>query len=464
MKRPSVIFINRVYPPVRGASGRVLRDLARAFARDGWSVTILTTCPNVSSDRDGTIKIKSIKAAAQPKYDITYVWIWLRLMITALLMPKTDLVVTLSDPPMIGLAGKLLARFRGAKHIHWCHDLYPDLLPVMGMKFPGFFEKFLMKLSRDMMKNADKVIVIGRCMARYLNNTGVDPKKMTVIPNWPDPELIRVDHENTEFQKNLGAVRGLAGSKAYDEQLKHGPKFRLLYAGSLGRAHPYKVILDAAEWLSTRHPEIEFVFVGDGKGFKALAAERARRGLENVRLLPYQPNNALKQVMESGDVHIVSMADNAAGLLVPCKFYSALAVGRPCIFIGPELCEVSKVIHDFKAGVVVPQNDAQALAQAVLEFRMNGEVWFNAHEGALKAGNVFVPEDAIDAWLSRARALVNDSKMNGGADKTGATRGYVPAKGHDYEDHEIEGTNDISTSDQLHDEDVQNTPPKSVAS
>jgi hypothetical protein len=50
-KPPSVLFLNRVYPPVRGATGRVLRDLARSFAADGWSVTVLTTGPERSKKK-----------------------------------------------------------------------------------------------------------------------------------------------------------------------------------------------------------------------------------------------------------------------------------------------------------------------------------------------------------------------------------------------------------------------------
>lgn len=433
MKRPTVLLINRVYPPGRGASGRVLRDLARGFARDGWHVNVLATGEASGKDRDGTIHITRVKAPDKPKHDILYVWIWLKLTIRALFLPRADLVVTLTDPPFIVLAGQAFARIYKARHIHWCHDLYPDLLPVMGIKLPGFVQRFLMRLSRRAMKSADKTIVIGRCMARHLNQSGIDAKMMTVIPNWPDIDLTRPSGHTTEFLENMQALKGFAGSKTHEEQLKHGPKFRVLYAGTLGRVHPYGTILDAAEILALDNPEIEFVFVGDGEGFNALAAERARRNLENVRLLPYQPNSALKDVMESGDVHIVSIKDEAAGMVVPCKLYSALAVGRPCIFIGPELCEIAKVISDFKAGVIVPQGDAEAFKEAVLQFRMSGEAWFSAHEGALRASEVFVPRDAMDAWISRARRIVSDD-LGGHTGKTSGQQGYAPPKDTDYSD------------------------------
>jgi colanic acid biosynthesis glycosyl transferase WcaI len=39
--QPSILFINRVFPPDRGATGRCLADLATRFAAQGWRVTVL---------------------------------------------------------------------------------------------------------------------------------------------------------------------------------------------------------------------------------------------------------------------------------------------------------------------------------------------------------------------------------------------------------------------------------------
>src|SRR5690606_32983651 len=133
----------------------------------------------------------------------------------------------------------------------------------------------------------------------------------------------------------------------------------------------------------------EFVFVGDGSRYDDLARERTRRGLDNIRLMPYQPPARLREIMESGDVHLVSVKEEAAGFLVPSKLYSALAVGRPCVFIGPAQSEAAKVISDFKAGIVLPQGDAQALAEAIKTLRMNGQAWFEAQAGAASAGQIF---------------------------------------------------------------------------
>lgn len=418
-QRPSIVFINRVYPPVRGASGRVLRDLARSFAREGWDVYVLTTGPRTTRERDGSVKVMRVRAPESPVYMLTYIWIWARLMVAALRLPQTDVVVTMTDPPMLSVMGRLLAFYRKSKHMHWCQDLYPDVLGAIGVTLPGFMDRYLKRLSRRTMQNAEKNIVIGRCMARHLSYTGIDPRKITVIPNWPDPELSVEDDHGHDYHDLVRNMPMVEGSRAYEDLLKDGPKFRVLYAGSIGKAHPVETILGAVTLLGESHPEIEFVFVGDGEEFDKIAAARGRLGMHNIRLLPYQPNSRLKEVMESGDVHLVSMRDEAAGCLVPSKLYSALAVARPCIFIGPETCEAAKVIQDFKAGQVVHQGDVEGLVAAILQYRNDGDAWYKAHEGALEAGRVFVPEESIDAWISRARAVLAHPPASAMPDRAG---------------------------------------------
>lgn len=402
MRRPSVLFLNRVYPPYRGATGRVLRDLARSFARAGWQVTVITTGPKASNERDGAVRVIRLKGPEKPRNLFVYGWIWLKLLLAALRLPKTHLVVTLTDPPFLVLAGQILKFFKKNRHMHWCQDLYPDVFPALGTKIPGFLFNFFRAISRKAMKRADKVIVIGRCMARHLSHDGFDPKQITVIPNWPDAEL-----EKPPREENLTAApMSTEGFRAHEDQHKHGPRFRVLYAGNIGRAHPVETILGAAEILNETNPDVEFVFVGDGPRHDYINHERSKRHLENIRLLPYQPASRLKELMESGDVHLVSMHQQAAGLIVPVKMYSAIAVHRPCVLVGPTQSETAKVIEDFKAGAVVAQGDVNGLAEIVRQMRENSEQWFAAYEGAKAAAEVFVPQQPINAWIERAWSVV----------------------------------------------------------
>lgn len=387
MTKPSVIFMSRVYPPSRGATGRVLRDLAQAMARDGWAVTVVTTGVEASDDMDGPVRVIRLKSRMSARNVLSYSAVWVRLLWAALRAPRADLVVTMTDPPLLVLAGHVLSRVRKSKHIHWCQDLYPDLFPSVGLHLPDFLMEGLSAVSRYALRRCDKIVVIGRCMARQLTKMELDPKRIAVIPNWPDREL--ADAAGEAMFRDEGA-----------------PKFRVLYAGTIGRAHPVHTILDAATILSQTNPEIEFVFVGEGTGHERLAQERGKRGLENVRLLPRQPYKRLRALMESGDVHVMSMKHDAAGLLVPSKLYSALAVGRPCVLVGPMNSEVAKVISDFHAGAVVAQGEPETLAQTILTLRMDGQAWYDAQQGSAQAGRIFVPAESMNAWIKRARDVV----------------------------------------------------------
>jgi len=116
----------------------------------------------------------------------------------------------------------------------------------------------------------------------------------------------------------------------------------------------------------------------------------------------------LREVMESGDLHLISMAEGAAGMLVPSKLYSALAVHRPCVFVGPKGSEIAKVLKDYSAGSTVDAGDGDALAACVRSYVKDSKIWHNAHEGAVKASEIFVPKEAIEAWIERAWTVVKE--------------------------------------------------------
>jgi glycosyltransferase involved in cell wall biosynthesis len=430
--KPSVVFFNRVYPPGRGASGRMLRDLARGFSKDGWDVTIVTTGTEGRMEKDGQITIIRLKAPQNIRRWYSYLFVWLRLLLRGLRLPRHDLVVSMTDPPLFVVAGCAVARLRKSRHIHWCQDLFPDIFPAIGFRVPDGFSDFLKNRATAAMKKCDRIVTIGRCMAKRLARAGIEPSRIAVVPNWPDYELLSEDGSKRLRARTARRRRSAAappqdlsaeGVRAYDALFKDADrKFRVMYSGNLGRAHPYGTITEAASLLQQGSPDVEFIFVGDGPNFDRLATERSKRGLENIRFLPYQPASLLRGMLESGDIHIITMENAAAGMMVPCKLYSAFAVARPCVWIGPDDTEPAKVIRDFGAGEIVAQDDAEHLARVIRRFRDSSDAWFSAHDGAAKAGEIFVPSESIGAWLERAWKTIDRKRPARGTDESDAGR------------------------------------------
>lgn len=394
--KPSILLINRVYPPERGATGRLLQNLAHGLQQSGWNVSVLTTRGAALDETKGYVRKYTVKSAKNSKTALgCLINLW-RLWRKCLKIPKHDIVLTMTDPPMLACIGNKIAKSKKSKHVHWAQDIYPDLFPKLGVSLPKFIYNKMHKRAVRAMNSADQVVAIGRCMESYLKHHGVTAGAVTTIPNWTDFEILAPSSQDNIA--NLNVPTGVA--KRPDEMFRdESPKFRVLYAGQIGRAHPMKAVIEAAQILSD-HQEIEFVFVGDHESQGYVARERTKRGLENIKFLPYQPIEKLRDVMESGDVHLVTMRDRVKGMLVPCKFYSGITIGRPTLYVGPRGTEVDQVITEYQAGLTISPDDPKGLADAIYAYRTNGDIWFQTQEGALRASQDFHPNHAIEKWVT----------------------------------------------------------------
>lgn len=414
MNRPSILFINRFYPPASDVytdGARLLSDMAEAFARDGWHVTVLTTGSKQEENRERGVRVIRIKSFShshkllrkkvrKQNNSADDMADFIKLRNRALKMKGRDVVVTLDDPPMTALIGEALRKRKKSLHVHWCRRVYPDLMKLEDHKLPRMVLKALSKKIQESIKNSSLVITNGPCVERYLRQSALTDKSIAVIQDWPDKSFYSEDSpQNLPFRK-------VDSARQSEEQLRAGRKFRVLYSGHIDSLHPIETILSAAEILAEKYTDIEFVFSGDGRGVENLSEKRARLGMDNVRILPPPPKGRLRPLMESGDVHLISMNMGAAGMMVPCSVYAGLAAQRPCIFVGPAESTAAQIIERFNAGKVVPQDSPEMLADAIKIYRMEAQAWYDAHDGAAKARETFLPCENAELFVKHVRALV----------------------------------------------------------
>jgi glycosyltransferase involved in cell wall biosynthesis len=273
----------------------------------------------------------------------------------SLILPRQDVVVCLTTPPFIGVVGMLTKSIRGSKYIQYEMDLYPDVPIALGvMRKNSLTSRLFEAIHRKLLRSADRVIVLGRCMQKVIESKNIPAAKLALITPWADPDQIApVPRDTNPFRLQ----HNLAG------------KHIIMYSGNLGLGHDIATMQQAILQLQNspdpRDQACHFVFIGGGRRMQEIERFVAEHRLTNLLLLDYQPREQLAETLSAADVHLITQAAGTSGLIVPSKFYGILAAGRPSIYIGPPDAEVACVIAESNLGTLTQIGDVPALLAAI---------------------------------------------------------------------------------------------------
>jgi colanic acid biosynthesis glycosyl transferase WcaI len=259
----------------------------------------------------------------------------------------------LTQPPLFSLWGYILRTLRRQPYCCLVMDIYPDVAIEDGLLGrAAFTTRILAGISRFILKQADAVIVIGRCMAQRVNVKGVAPGRVHIIPNWANEvQLHPVPSQRNPMRKELGLE----------------DDFVVLYSGNIGTSHYFDDLL-AVAYHCRGIKGLRFVFVGDGARRREVEQVKAQHHLDNLMLLPFQPLERLAESLSLGDVHFISLRPGFEGLVVPSKAYGVLAVGRPIIYQGSPEGEIARMVTESQCGTLVPLDDSAALEKVILGY------------------------------------------------------------------------------------------------
>jgi glycosyltransferase involved in cell wall biosynthesis len=240
-----------------------------------------------------------------------------------------------------GVLGRLaaaLARVPVVVHTYHGHVLHSYFDPVKTRLF-GLIERVLGRTT-------DSLIAVSEAVKSDLVRLGVAPAgKIRVVP-------LGLELERLAGELPRGVLRAEAGI-AVDAPL----------VGIVGRLVPIKDVgtfLAAAARIEVVRPQARFAIVGDGEERARLEAEAARLGLTHaVRFYGWRRD--LEAVY--GDLDVVVNCSRNEG--TPVALIEALAAGRPVV--ATRVGGTPDVLGDGERGTLVPAEDPEALAAAVLE-------------------------------------------------------------------------------------------------
>jgi glycosyltransferase involved in cell wall biosynthesis len=362
----NVLLLNQTFYPDVMATGQYLSELALGLVKQGHEVTVVTG-RQAYDNRQVTFvprenwcgveiyRVYSIGYRKKTKWRRALDFGSFIISCCARLatLPKHDVVVALTTPPLISFVGAWRARLWGARFCYWVMDFNPDEAIAAGwLRADSTSAKILERMSRFSLRQANSIVALDRFMRDRIVAKGIAPEKIAIIPPWSHDDDV---HFDALGRKQFRKAHGFEG------------KFVVMYSGNHSPVHPLDTLMQAAEKLRD-NSEIVFCFVGGGSEFKRVQSWTEKEKHPNVLCLPYQPLNQLAASLSAADAHTVVMGDAMLGLVHPCKIYNIMAVGAPVIYIGPKPSHITEILDrlgDEYPSLRVGHGEADILANQI---------------------------------------------------------------------------------------------------
>jgi len=402
-----ILLLNQCFHPDPVATAQHLRDLGLGLAEQGHEVTVVASSrgyddPTVryaNREEWGGIDVRRMWVPGLGKRSkwrraVDFGVFWLNATRILFLMPRFDVTVCLTSPPLISFLGTFVASLKGGAVVPWVMDLNPDEAVAAGwLKKGGLMERTLSALQLWGFERSSKIVALDRFMARRLEKKGLRSARIHTDAPWSHDDSVGFDEEKrTAFRRE----HGLEG------------KFVIMYSGNHSPCHPLDSVLDAAELLR-EDERIHFAFIGGGSEFPKVRRFANERGLKNILTLPYQPVSGLSGSLSSADLHLVVMGDAFVGIVHPCKIYNVLALGLPFLSVGPDeshLTDLTTCIQDKRYALQVQNNATGALVEAIRNAAARGTLPPSAELRALAA------DYSLNALRPRLMKLIEDASRS----------------------------------------------------
>ncbi len=185
------------------------------------------------------------------------------------------------------------------------------------------------------LRSSRKVIALSQSLSEAAAAQGVDPAKITVIPNGVDAKF---------FSPNGNPREPV-----------------ILFAGSLIERKGVAGLIEAMAVVRRRHPEYRLVLIGDGPQRAELESLARRRDLaDGVRFTGNLVPSEVARWMRRAELFVLPSLEEGQGVAL----LEALASGTPCV--GGAVGGIREMLSP-DWGVLVPPGDSQALGNAALD-------------------------------------------------------------------------------------------------
>jgi len=317
-----------------------------------WRLLRRETHGNITTERVGSTDFPRFQMLKRVSNYLSYLFfavpraIWIR----------ADIVLAMTDPPIAGIAGAIVAKITRRPFVYNIRDMYPDMAVGGDIMRHGLAVRIWERMHRWALRQAARVIVLGDDMGARIIKKGIDPARVVVV------------------RDGITAPSELPPpAHPVSQEIRGGLKFVALHAGNLGFYGAWDTLIEAARQLSAdaTGAEIGILFVGEGAQKARVVA--AAGDTHAVRFLPFRPASEIPFVLGAADIHIVTVKRGLEGVIVPSKLYPILAAGKPVLVVSTPNTDAASIITKAGCGMVVDPDDPAGVAAAIRELAAHPE-------------------------------------------------------------------------------------------
>lgn len=233
----------------------------------------------------------------------------------------------------------ILYLLTGIKAISTCHLWFNPKNGPLKMRVMIRLEKFFYRWF-------PRIIAVSAPIKDILLAEGIKEKQTAIIKNGVDtPERLLNQDERNTLRESLGIKKD---------------DLCILNSARLSEQKAQWVLIDAANQIKTKIPQVKVLIVGEGPLKGALQTKIDSLALNNeVKLLGFRKD--VHELLQIADVFALPSIDEG----MPMALLEAAASQRP--IVSTSVGDIGKLIQDNSSGLIIPLESPTALADAVFK-------------------------------------------------------------------------------------------------
>ena len=410
-----ILIYSYNYHPEPIGIAPLMTELAEGMVRRGHEVRVVTAMPwypegEISPEYKG--KLFTTEEINGVKVQRCYIWtrrkrnvvnraaFELSFLILSLFQAfngwRPDIIFLTVPGLPVSISAAIVSTIYRAPIVLNLQDILPDAAVHVGLINNRKIIAVLKKLEKFAYGISTRISVIADGFTKNILAKGVELEKIIEVPNWV----------------NINFIKPLSKSKsAFWIKNKLQDKFVVMYSGNIALTQGLETVIDASSRL--KHlPQIAVVIIGEAKALKRLESYCQKHGVDNVTLLPFEPREKLPEMLAAADVGLVVQKKNVLDFNMPSKIQVLLASGRAIVGSVASTGTAASALRKSGGGVIVPPEDAQALADAITKLYNDPSLAARlGRQGRIYAEQTYAFESALDNYEQLFVSVLDNSAV-----------------------------------------------------